>query len=78
MVEKAFTYYELQGTHPNITTRFDDKQVAFRDFEQLKAVCDNLCLTKYEFSKADGYLLSPDIKVLRTYKVYRKEKKNGN
>lgn len=68
MIEKAFTFYELLGTHPNITMKFDDVQVANKDFEQLKTICDSLCLTKYEFSKAEGYLLSPDIEVLKIWK----------
>ena len=73
MTEKAFTYYELQGTHPNITMRFVDVEVANNDFEQLKAICNDLCLTKYEFFKAEGYLLSPNIEVLKVWWIDKGE-----
>lgn len=63
-MKKAFTYYELQGTHPNITIRYIDKRVAYNSYFTVKDMCENLTLTKYEFFEDEGVLLSPTIEVL--------------
>ena len=63
-MKKAFTYYELQGTHTNITIRYIDKRVAYNSYFTVKDMCENLTLTKYEFFEDEGVLLSPTIEVL--------------
>lgn len=73
-MKKAFTYYELQGTHPNITIRYTDKIVAYNSYFAVRNMCENVILNKYEFFEDEGILLSPTIEVLAISETTGKEK----
>lgn len=73
-MKKVFTYYELQGTHPNITIRYTDRKVAYNSYFAMKDVCEDLMLIKYELFEDEGVLLSPTIEVLAKSETIEKGK----
>lgn len=65
---KVFTYYELQGTNPNLLVKCVNLGQALWNCNELKDQCKTLLLVEYQLYEEDGYLLSPDITVIRQYR----------